>query len=109
MATVATAVCGQDDAPEISGLQGEYRNGQVFLTWSETGISEDARLSVYCSPKPTASAADVDAAHLLAPGIHPGSARDWWQDPASFKKDTPHAPPVGFVIRAGHPPLDPSG
>lgn len=41
--------------------------------------------------------------------IEPHSARDWWQDPASFFKDEAPVEPVGLVIVNGGAPLDPSG
>ena len=109
MAMTAMAMCAQGAGLAVSGIRGEFRAGQVFLTWREAHLAGDVRLSVHCSAKPIVSTADVKSAQLLAKGIRPGSARDWWQDPASFEKGTPNDPPAGFVIRTGQAPLDPSG
>ena len=106
---MATMACLHGAKSAVTALRGEFRSGQVFLTWSETALGKETRLAVYCSPTPIASAAELKSARLLAGGIRPGSARDWWQDPASFAPNTASAPPVGFVIRTGQPPLNPSG
>ncbi len=67
----------------LSGLTGEYRNGQVFLQWQESDLPADARLSVWSSSKPI-TAENISQAEKTASLLNPRSARDWWLDPASF-------------------------
>lgn len=98
---------GVPSAP-ISDLAGTCRNGQVFLTWKESTLPPGSTLSVYAHSAPI-SAATLPQARRLAADIDAGSARDWWQDPASFSKDATRGVPAGWVVQDGQPPLDPSG
>lgn len=90
---------------EIRNLDGQYRHGQVFLQWEEHALPQDATLQVWSSEQPFSEPGAEKT--LLAAKIHQGSARDWWQDPASFFKDAEPAPPAGFVIQDGGQPLNP--
>ncbi|MBR6074226.1 MAG: hypothetical protein IKP87_02895, partial [Victivallales bacterium] len=103
----ALAVSVASNAASITDVKAVCRHGQVFLTWDEKELPQDAVLSVYASRSPI-TAENLPQAMLLAKDILPGSARDWLKDPASFKKDVPHGEPVGFVIEPGAEPLNPS-
>jgi dienelactone hydrolase len=92
----------------VSGLSGVYRDGQVFLTWREAELPAGATLSVYAHREPI-STGTLAQARCLAAQIDPHSARDWWQDPASFSRDATPGTPAGWVLRAGADPLDPAG
>ncbi|MDA0708659.1 MAG: hypothetical protein O3B73_00445, partial [bacterium] len=92
----------------ITDLSGESRNGQVFLTWAESDLPPGSTVTVYTSKRPITTA-NLPRATRLAHSIEPRSARDWWQDPASFFPDTAPGIPAGFVISDGAAPLDPSG
>jgi len=93
------------DSP-VSDLKAKARNGQVFLTWKEAETPEGTSFNVYSSSKPIKS---VRSAERVGHHIERHSARDWWEDPASFRKGKPHAKPVGFIIEDGGKRLDPSG
>ena len=67
----------------ISDLSAEYRNGQVFLQWKESGLSPEARLTVWGSSKPITEK-NFRNAEKLADRLNSGSARDWWRDVSSF-------------------------
>ena len=91
---------------EIRNLCGEYRNGQVFLQWEEHALPQDATLQVWVSDSPFTSSETKK--NLLAKNIHQSSARDWWQDPASFFKSAQPATPIGFVIQDNGQALNPA-
>ena len=67
----------------LSDLQGEYRNGQVFLQWKESEMPADARLSVWSSAEPIKNG-DLSKAVKVAGLLNIRSARDWWRDTESF-------------------------
>jgi pimeloyl-ACP methyl ester carboxylesterase len=101
------ATCGMAAATApVSQLAGTPRDGQVFLTWQEGATPEGTTFNVYLSDAPIA---DVARARRIGHHVEPHSARDWWEDPASFTKGLPAARPVGFLIRSGGPRLDPTG
>jgi hypothetical protein len=87
-------------------LQASARDGQVFLTWNEAETPDRSTFNVYLSDRPIT---DVAQAQCLAHHIERHSARDWWEDPASFKKGATPGTPVGFVIQNRGRPLDPAG
>lgn len=58
---------------------------------------------------PTAPIADVARARRIGHHIERHSARDWWEDPASFKKGSPAGEPIGFRIHDDGQRLDPQG
>jgi hypothetical protein len=89
-------------AAPVSDLKATARDGQVFLTWKEAETTVD----VYLASEPIA---DLTKATRIGHHLEPHSARDWWEDPASFKKGEPHGKPVGFRIQDGGERLDPSG
>lgn len=93
-------------AGPVSELRAEARAGQVFLTWKEATTPEGATFNVYVADSPIA---DVARATRVGQHIERHSARDWWEDPASFKKDVPAGKPVGFRIQNGGERLDPAG
>src|SRR5262245_51596661 len=97
--------CGATRAEPLAGdLRAAARHGQVFLSWREQTSPAATTFNVYVSSRPIT---DVRAATRAARGIEPHSARDWWQDPASFTRGVKSAPPAGFVIENGGKPLDP--
>ncbi len=110
MAILVTGAAGQQAAfpasPVVTDLKAAARNGQVFLTWKEAETPVGATFIVYKSSSPIA---DVSAAVKIAHHIERHSARDWWEDPASFKTDAKPAAPVGFLIETGRSRLDPAG
>ena len=67
----------------LSGLKGEYRNGQVFLQWQEKSLPADARLAVWGSNAPITEQ-NLDKAEQLADMLNLNSACDWWRDAANF-------------------------
>ncbi len=106
-ALAGSALTAPLGAQTITGLQAFCRSGQVFLTWQEHDLPEDARLTVHSHDRPITVANLPDAA-ILASGIHRGSARDWWQDPRSFNLKAEPAEAKGFVIAHGGAALDPA-
>lgn len=91
-------------ASPVSKLRGECRHGQVFLQWDEADTPTGSSFSVYRADRPIARLAD---AQLIARHVEPHSARDWWEDPASFHKEKAAGEPVGFLLAAGGSRLDP--
>ena len=92
-------------AGPVSELKATARDGQVFLTWKEAETPEGTTFNVYLA---NSSITDVAKAARIAHHIEPHSARDWWEDPASFKKDAPHGKPAGFLIQNGGERLNPA-
>ncbi len=90
----------------VQGLSAEFRHGQVFLTWNEPSGNHGGTFNVYLSDRPIKS---LTAARCLVRRVEAHSARDWWNDPATyFEKDSSGAyTPSGFLIREGGEPLDP--
>ena len=72
----ALVVSAAANAASITEVKAVCRHGQVFLTWNEKELPEDAVLSVYASTRPI-TAENIAIAKLLAKDILPGSARDW--------------------------------
>ncbi|NUP99574.1 MAG: hypothetical protein HUU35_06935, partial [Armatimonadetes bacterium] len=68
-------------APQVSDLKAEYRDGQTFLTWRESGDLADARFEVWSAAQPLTSLA---GAVCEAKGLLPGSAVDWWLNPETY-------------------------
>jgi hypothetical protein len=93
-------------ASPVSELKATARNGQVFLTWKETETPEGATFNVY---RASSSISDVTKATRVGHHIERHSARDWWEDPASFKKGEKAGTPVGFRIQNDSERLDPVG
>ncbi len=98
--------CAAESAPPVNGLKTTARDGQAILTWQEAETPDGTTFNVYVSDHPIA---DVTKAKRIAHHIERHSARDWWEDPASFKKDAPAGKPVGFHIQSGGSRLDPQG
>jgi len=89
----------------LSELKATARNGQVFLTWKEAETPPGMTFNIYLAEKPIT---DVAKATRIGHHIERHSARDWWEDPASFKKGAPSGKPVGFRIQNGGERLDPA-
>jgi hypothetical protein len=89
----------------VSDLHAEFRNGQVFLIWNESG-NNDKNLRVYISKKPITKE-NLLSAHLLTDQLEPHSANDWYSDP----EECPHTsgPVHGWIIEPGHEPLNKQG
>jgi len=89
-------MCGSSNADvPVSDLKAVARNGQVFLTWKEAETPAGTTFNAYLSESPIANVAQ---ARRIAHHIEAHSARDWWEDPASFKKGAAAGIPVGFLI-----------
>jgi hypothetical protein len=100
-----TLVCVRTDAAQpVHGLSAAARDGQVFLTWQEDDTPPGTTFNVYMARQPIA---DLAGARLAAHHVEPHSARDWWQDPASFAVGKPAGQPVGYTIESHQPALDP--
>ncbi|HEX2998946.1 MAG TPA: hypothetical protein VHR86_01740, partial [Armatimonadota bacterium] len=95
------------EAP-VSGLQAAYRNGQVFLTWKETETPTGSFFNIYLAKEPITTA-NLAQARRVGHHVERHSARDWWQDPASFDPNAAPGTPAGFQIENGAAPLDPQG
>lgn len=93
-------------ASPLSDLKATARNGQVFLTWKEAETPDRTTLDVFVAKTPIR---DVSQAKRVGHHIERHSARDWWEDPASFKKGARPGQPAGFCIQAGSERLDPFG
>jgi hypothetical protein len=102
-------VCGSATAGRdlpIAHLAAVARHGQVFLTWREADTPPGTTFNVYLSKQ---NILDLDQAVRVGRHVESHSARDWWEDPASFTVGKPAAKPVGFRIESGRPRLDPTG
>ena len=60
------------NAASITDLKAVCRHGQVFLTWNEKELPDDATLSVYSSSLPI-TAETISTAKLLATDILPAA------------------------------------
>lgn len=100
------AMAASADAVPVDKLQAVARHGQVFLTWQEGETPSGTTFNVYVDDRPIAQ---VAAAKKVARHIEAHSARDWWEDPASFKKGVSAGTPVGFRIESDGQRLDPQG
>jgi hypothetical protein len=98
-------VCAESVA--VTGLRAEFRDGQVFLCWSEPAGDHGGTFSAYLSDRPITSD-NLPRARRLASRIEAHSARDWWKDPATYFREE-KTEPAGFVIREGAGTLDPAG
>ena len=67
----------------LSGLTAQYRDGQVFLQWKESGLDPESRLTVWGSSEPITER-NFSRAEKLADHLNVGSAGDWWRDVSSF-------------------------
>jgi S-formylglutathione hydrolase FrmB len=92
----------------VSGLRAEYRKGQVFLVWKETGIAANSTLNVYTHPEPI-TADTLAKARRIGHFIWPASGRDWTRNLAAFERKYPEGEPVGFVLEKGGEPIDHTG
>ena len=92
----------------VASLQAVYRDGQVFLTWKEEDTPPGTTFNVYLHEQPI-TPANLTQARKVGHHVEAHSARDWWQDPASFDADAKPGTPVGFRIASDAAPLDPQG
>ena len=100
-------LCGTSNAEvPVRELKGIARAGQIFLTWKEARTSDGTTFNVYLSERPITK---VEQAECVAHHIEAHSARDWWEDDASFKKGASVAKPVGWRIESQAERLDPDG
>jgi len=90
----------------VDELRAVARHGQIFLTWKEGETPGGTTFNVYVADRPIAQ---VATAKKVARHIEAHSARDWWEDPASFKKGVPAGAPIGFRIESNGERLDPRG
>lgn len=113
--------------PDLSELTLDFHNGQLFMRWQEADLPDNARLRVWRS-REKITVDNLAGAELLADMLNPGSARDWWRDPASFVvprdetlkseeifagnvADTGTSPQLakGWVLKDDAPPISPAG
>ncbi len=97
---------GAMGASLVHELKATARDGQVFLTWQENETADGTSFNIYVAGKPIT---DVSMATRIGHHIERHSARDWWEDPASFKKHVPSGKPIGYRIGPGLDRLDPRG
>lgn len=101
------ALCGSAGAtPLASGLRATARDGQVFLTWTEAEAPDGTTFNVYVAASPIA---DVKQARQIGHHIERRSARDWWEDKASFSRQGPSDPARGYRLQPTEERLDPAG
>lgn len=97
-------------AASVDELKATARDGQVFLTWKEAETPSGTTFNVYVS---NAAIVDIAQAKRIGHHIERHSARDWWEDPVSFKKNAlagkPAIEPVGWRIENNGQRLDPQG
>ena len=105
---VSSLACVAVGAVPVSELSAVYRHGQIFLTWSEGDTPEGTNFNVYSHSVPI-TAATLGKATQVGHHVERHSARDWWQDPASFDRKAEPGEPAGFVVESGTDPLDPGG
>ena len=113
LATLMTG-CGVFAAPAVTNLAAEYRDGQVFLTWDEpAGLQGELVVRLSKTPITTEN---VSRATVVAEGLNPGSASDWWLNPETYgnplaaDKTTgqkPAIPRAGFLLKPGGRKLSP--
>jgi pimeloyl-ACP methyl ester carboxylesterase len=101
-----TLAVGARGAVPVSEMAATARHGQVFLTWKEAETPVGATFNVYLASSPIS---DVAKAARVGHHIERHSARDWWEDPASFKKGEKPGEPAGFRIQDSGERLDPAG
>lgn len=90
----------------IKGIRTEARPGQIFVMWDEGATPFGTTFNVYVASE---AIKDVGKAKKVGHHVEQHSARDWWEDPATFDvKKTPEKP-VGFRIGPGDKRLDPAG
>ncbi len=94
---MAMAVCARGAGLAPSGLRGEFRNGQVFLTWKEAPVPEGTTFRVFLHDQPI-TAETLPQARRVGHHIEAGSACDWWKDPASFDVNATPNRTHGFLI-----------
>jgi pimeloyl-ACP methyl ester carboxylesterase len=102
--SISSTVRGAQDNM-VGGIEAEFRHGQVFITWDQPDGEHGHTFNVYTGALPISSA-NLSDARLLAQRIESHSARDWWNDPATYFKEG-EVEPTGFVIAEGGEPLDP--
>lgn len=104
------AVAFSASAAPVDELKAIARDGQVFLTWKEAETPSGTTFNVYVA---TAPITDIAKAKQIGHHIERHSARDWWEDPVSFKKNAlagkPDVKPVGWRIDSSGQRLDPQG
>ncbi len=103
---IVTVAFSASAAP-VEELRAVARDGQVFLTWKEAETPEGTTFNVYMAGSPNEKV--PGGGRRVGHHIERHSARDWWEDPASFKKGATAGQPVGFRIENGGPRLDPKG
>lgn len=91
----------------VADLAAAYRHGQIFLTWREAATPVGTTFNVYRAEHPLARAADLGEARRIGHHLERGSARDWWQDPASFSAQAESRRTDGFCVADATPPLPP--
>jgi hypothetical protein len=101
-------------APVATNLQATCRQGQVVLTWDEpAGLQGD--LTVHMAKTPITTA-NLTQATVVAEGLNPGTAYDWWLNketygnPLPVDPNTGQKPPIpheGFIISPGGQRLNP--
>jgi hypothetical protein len=93
-------------ATAVRELKAVARDGQVFLTWDEAKTPEGTTFNVYVARRVVG---DIAQAERVAHHVERHSARDWWEDPASFRNNAKAGEPIGFLIDSGGKRLDPTG
>ncbi len=93
-------------AVPVSELKAVERDGQIFLTWKEAATPDRTTFNVYLANAPIS---DLAKAERIGHHVEQHSARDWWEDPASFTKGATPGKPVGWRLEPGAERLAPEG
>ena len=78
----------------LTDLKLKFHEGQVFITWRESGLFPEDTLSVFAAEYPIGA---LQSAQRIGRNIEQHSAGDWWNDPASFVRGAKSRKETGFM------------
>ena len=98
--TLALSISFAAAAPVATHLQAACRDGQVFLTWTEpAGLQGD--LTVLMSKQPITTPSPENT-KIVASGLNPGTAYDWWLNKETYGNPVPKDPNTGEAYKPPH-------
>ena len=92
--------------PVISGLQAEFRHGQVFITWREPANISTESFRIYISREPI-SKTSLNKSRLITSMVGPKTAADWYEDSTQSPRAT--GARRGWIIKPHSEPINPNG